>query len=188
MKLALGHRAVAEEARGHPLAALQLVGERKADRERQSAADDRVAAVEPGGRVKQVHRPATSARAALDLAVHLGHDRAGRDAADQRVTVLAIRGDDRVLRRERLHRTDRDGLLADVQVHEPADLGGAVELHALLLEPAHPKHLPQQLEAVLAVDLRGRAHDAGSSVEVSPSASPSSRAFSSLRMTLPLRL
>ena len=111
-----------------------------------------------------------------------------RDAAHQRVTVLAVRRDDRVLRRERLHRTDRDGLLADVQVHEAADLRRAVELDALLLEPAHPQHLAQQLEAVLAVDVRGRAHDAGSSVEVSPSGSPSSRAFSSRRMILPLRL
>ena len=166
----------------------ELVGERQTDRQRQPAADDRVPAVEPGGRVEQVHRPAAPARAALDLAVHLGHDRAGRDAADQRVPVLAVGRDDRVLRRERLHRADRDRLLADVQVHEPADLRRAVELHTLLLEPADPQHLAQQLEAVLAVDTGGRAHDDGSSVEVSPSASPSSRAFSSRRMTLPLRL
>ena len=48
---------------------------------------------------------------------------------------------------ERLHHADGDGLLADVEVQEAADLAGAVELGALLLEPADAQHLPQQLSA-----------------------------------------
>ena len=44
------------------------------------------------------------------------------DAARERMAVLAIGRDDRVLGLERLHRADRDRLLADVEVQEAADL------------------------------------------------------------------
>ena len=67
MELALGDRAVAEEARRDRLAPLHLVGQREADRERQAAADDGVAAVEARGDVEEVHRAAAAAAAALAL-------------------------------------------------------------------------------------------------------------------------
>ena len=67
VELALGDRAVAEEAGGDRVAALHLVAKRDADRERQPAADDGVAAVEPGRAVEQVHRAAAAAAAAFCL-------------------------------------------------------------------------------------------------------------------------
>ena len=72
-----------------------LVGQREADRDRQAAGDDRVAAVEARDGVEEVHRAAATAAAAFLLAVHLGHDRAGRDAAHERVAMLAVGRDER---------------------------------------------------------------------------------------------
>ena len=63
------------------LRALHLVAERDADRQWQTAADDRVAAIEAGGAVEDVHRAAATAAAAFLLAQHLGHQPVHRDAA-----------------------------------------------------------------------------------------------------------
>jgi len=64
----------------------------------------------------------------------------------------------------------------------------AVQFHRLLLEAADPQHLLQEQQPVFACQWwRGRSH-ALSNVDVSPSGSPSSRALSSRRMILPLRV
>jgi hypothetical protein len=187
VELALGHRAVAEEAGRHP-AALERVGEGEAHGDREAAADDRVAAVEAPGDVEEVHRAAPPPAAPVGLAVHLRHQRARRDAAGERVAVLAIGRDHRVLRGERPHRAHRHRLLAYIKVEESPDLPGAVSLRGLLLEAPDPEHLAQERVAVLAGGRR-RGHRAPvSSVEVSPSGRPSSRAFRSRRMIFPLRV
>ena len=97
MKLALVDRALAEEAGGDRVPVLHLVAERDADRERQPAADDRIAAVKTRGAVEDVHRAAAAAAAALQLAVHLGHQRGHADAAGDRLAMLAIGRDDRIV-------------------------------------------------------------------------------------------
>ena len=96
VKLAFGDRAVAEEAGRHDALAAHVVGERKSDRQRQSAADDGIAAVEIGRPIEQMHGAAATAAAAFLLAVHLGEHRRHRHAAHQRVAVLAVGGDDPV--------------------------------------------------------------------------------------------
>ena len=77
-------------------------------------------------------------------------------------------------------------------MQEAADLAGAVELRALLLEAADAQHLPQQGAHVRGVVLEAASFGVivipFSSVEVSPSGSPSSRALSRRRMILPLRV
>ena len=123
-----------------------------------------------------------------------------RDAPRQRMAVLAVGGDDRVVRRERLHHADRDSLLADVQVQEAADLRRGVELGALLLEAADAQHLAAAGAARGRVRRRQGTAGAGAvgGEALMPSAllqgreialrQPSSRAFSSRRMILPLRV
>jgi len=93
----LGDRALPEVAGGHPVTAELFVGEGQTGGGRQSAGDDRIAAVEPPPGVEQVHRPATPARTALLPAEHLGHDRRHRDAPHERVGVLAVRRDDGII-------------------------------------------------------------------------------------------
>ena len=190
MELAFGHRALAEEAGGDSRATLHAVREREADGEREACSHDRVAAVESGGGVEHVHRATAAAAAALDLAEHLRHEPARVDSARQRMAVLAIGGHDRVVRRETLQRADGHGLLADVEVQEAADLALAVLLRARLLEAPdahHPAQEPQRVVAVAWREERVRRHGL-SSVEVSPSGSPSSRARSSRRRIFPLRV
>ena len=55
--------------------------------------------------------------------------------------MLAIGGDHRVGWRQRLHRTDGDRLLADVEMQEPADLLPLIKLGAFLLEAPDAEHL-----------------------------------------------
>ena len=193
MKLPLRDGTFAKKAGGNAVALLHLLGHRQPDGERQSAADNSVAAIEAGGSVEQVHRPAAPVAAAFGLAVHLGHDRIHRHAAGESMAVLAIGRDHRVGWRQRLHRTDGDRLLADVEMHESADLLLLIKLGAFLLEAPDAHHRAQQCQQVLAVQMRlwrmGVAHDGASSrVERSPSGRPSSRARSRRRMILPLRV
>jgi hypothetical protein len=146
----LGDRTLAEEHGGDSILFLHAVGEREPDRERQPAADDGVAAVQARRGVEQVHRAAAAAAAAFSLAVHLGHDRVRRNASRERMTVLAIRGDDRIVRGERVDGANGDRLLTDVQVQEAADLELAIEIGAPFLEAPDAHHVAQQRERELA--------------------------------------
>ena len=131
-------------AAGHTPAAELRVGERQADGDRESAADDGVPAVETCGRIEHVHRAAASAAAPLLLAEHLSHERVRRDPAGEGVPVLPVGGDDRVVRREGLHDADGDRFLADIEMQETTNLAGAVHLGALLLEAPDAQHFVQQ--------------------------------------------
>ncbi len=98
-----------------------------------------------------MHRSAASSAASGGSAEHLRHHRDHRYAAGQGVAVFAVGGHHGVVGAQRLQQPDRDGFLADVEVHESADLRGAVELDAALLETSDPHHLPQQLGALLGL-------------------------------------
>src|SRR3990172_5421747 len=135
---------------------------------------------------------ATSATTTVALAIHLRHDRRRGNTAYERMTVLAVGGDNGVVRLQGLEDADRHRLFTDVQMQEAADLALAVELRAPLLKSANAQHLPYELAREIAVVRNrvdtGETHAGGSSVEVSPSGNPSSRALSSLRMISPLRV
>jgi hypothetical protein len=139
-----GYGSVTEIASGDPVPVLHGIGERKSYRQRQPAADNRVAAVEPLRGVEEVHGPAPAARTALLLAEHLSHDRGHRHAAQQCVCMLAIGGDDGVVRLQRTERAGRHRLLADVQVEESSNLGLAVQLCAFFFHAADADHVRQQ--------------------------------------------
>jgi hypothetical protein len=134
-----------------------------------------------------------AAAAAFALAVHLGHDGRHAHAPQQRVAVLAVGGHDIVRALESVDDAGGYRLLADVEVQEAADLAGAVELRRFLLHAADAQHVGEQpqrefgLEGHRAAGGRGD-HAPASRVEVSPSGRPSSRALSSRRMILPLRV
>ena len=81
--------------------------------------------------------------------------------------MLAVGRDDRVLGAERRHHPGGDRLLADVQVQEAADLRGAVELGARLLEAADQQHGAQQVASA-----RRRSRPAGRSLALGAHAVP----------------
>jgi hypothetical protein len=69
------------------------------------------------------------------------------------MTVLAVRSDDGILLGQCRHHARRNRFLADVQVQEAADLAGAVDLGALLLEAPDADHLAQQSDRGVARQL-----------------------------------
>ena len=106
--------------------------------------------------------------------------------------MLAIGRDDPVPLLEHRDHTHGDRLLSVIEVQEASDLFLGVKLRAFVLEPADADHVLQQVERMGSGEPRlidGRCHRSSlSSVEMSPSGRPSSRALSSRRMILPLRV
>ena len=91
-------RAVAEEGHGDPRLVAQLEGERGAGDRGEPAADDRVRAHVPALDVVEVHRAAVAVRAALELAVELGHQLVRVRPLGERVPVRAVGRGDHVAR------------------------------------------------------------------------------------------
>mmetsp|Transcript_29212 Transcript_29212/g.72879 ORF Transcript_29212/g.72879 Transcript_29212/m.72879 type:complete len:293 (-) Transcript_29212:84-962(-) len=152
--------ALAAEDDGHAVVALrrdaqvpvQQDGARGAHRVRQLLRDESPAALEVRLLVVDVHRPARPAARARVLGEELGHHRAGRHAARERVRVLAVV---RVLDVAALDRVGHEGgdrLLAVVQVHEATDVALHVRLVARVLELAAELHHLVRLEEVLRLD------------------------------------
>ena len=138
-------RAVAEERDRDPLLAAELEGERGADDRRQPAAHDRVRAEVALLEVVEMHRAAVAARAALRLAVELGHDGVRVRSLGDRVPVGAVRRGDHVLQPQRRADARGDGLLADADVQEAGELARPEALLDLLLEAPDQQHLPEEL-------------------------------------------
>ena len=197
MKLPLRHRAVPEKTDRHVRPRLQGIGECQADGQRQSAGHDGVAAVDAMRDVEEMHRPAAASAAAGRLAEHLRHHSGRRHAAGHGMGVLPVGGHDPVLGCDSGQRPDRHRLLPDREMQKPADLALHVEFGRPLLESPDQEHLPQEVVRMVPGESGRRRHGPGStapgggpasSIERSPSGSPNSRALSSRRMILPLRV
>src|SRR5205823_2222551 len=121
--------------------------------------DDPVPAQEPPPGVEQMHRATLALGAAGRLAEQLGHHGGGRHAPRQGLTMLTVRRDHVVVVPQGRERPDRDGLLPDVEMAEPADLAERVRLGGLLLEATDQEHLAQHASPQLR--LGGGAHVRG---------------------------
>ena len=97
MELAFCDRSLTEEADRDALLSSHPISEREADRYRETAGDDRVAAEESASRVEEMHRPASPVAAPFLLAVHLGHERVRTKATGNRVAVFSIGRNDVVV-------------------------------------------------------------------------------------------
>src|SRR5450830_1966995 len=113
------------------------------------------------------------------------------------MAVLAVGGDDVVFRLEYAQGAGGHRLFANIQVQKAANFLLTVQLGRLFLHAADAQHVGQNsLRKCLVPGHRaaGRcwhlkiSHAPPSSVEVSPSGRPSSRALSRRRMILPLRV
>ena len=122
----------------------------------QAAADDGIRAHVPARDVVEVHRAAVAVRAALDLAVELGHHLVRRRPVCEHVPMRAMRGADHVAVLERTADADRDRLLADAGVQETGELAGAEALLDLLLEAPDQQHLREELDELLTREPVGR--------------------------------
>ena len=138
-------RPVAEEGDGDARLVAQLEREGGAGDGRKPAADDGVRAHVPALDVVEVHRAAVAVRAALELAVQLGHELVRVRALGERVAVGAVRRGDHVAVLERAADPDGDRLLADRHVEESGQLAGTEALLDLLLEAPDQEHLAEEL-------------------------------------------
>src|SRR6516164_1226589 len=139
-----------------------------------------------------MHSTATAAAAAFLLSVHFRQRRGHRHATHERVPVIAVGGNDPVALLEHRNDADSDCFLPIIKVQESPDLLLSIEFGAFILEAADADHLLQKIERVPPRQSRlvsNYGHRSSlSSVEMSPSGRPSSRALSSRRMILPLRV
>src|SRR6266540_5624492 len=152
VELPLGHRAVAEVADDHLVAALVLDGEGRPGRQRQVRAHDGVAAEEVHALVEEMHRAALALAEPVAPAEELGHDPPRVGALRQALPMLAIRADRVVVRAERGGGPDRHGFLAYIKVEEAANLAERVHLGRLFLEAAQVQHLAHQPPGELGVE------------------------------------
>lgn len=85
-----------------------------------------------------MHRASAASRATGRFAVELGHQLIHRGAANQRMAVLPIGGDNRVLIRERRNGAGSHGLFTDIQMEKTVDLSHLVQFCGPFLEAADP--------------------------------------------------
>ena len=121
--------------------AAELERQRCAGDHRQPAADDGVRAEVAPRDVIQVHRAAVAVRDALDLPVHLGHQRLRLRSARERVSVRAVRRREDVPVGHRARDAHGHRLLPDRHVEKAGQLARAELLLDLLLEAADQQHL-----------------------------------------------
>src|SRR5690606_40811604 len=114
-------RAVAEEADGDLLRAAILCRPRRAVRDREMRADDRVAAKHVVLDARQMHRAALAAHQARRVAHELAQDRGHRHAAHERVVMAAIRTEGVILGPHGDAEARRDSLLAEREMTRALD-------------------------------------------------------------------
>jgi hypothetical protein len=147
------HHGLAHEAHDALVAATILDRETDARRERDVTAHDSVSAKKVRVRVEHVHRAALAKRTSVLPPEELRHDRTGCHPARECLTVVAIGGDDVVVRAQHAQRARAHRLLANVQMAEAADLAQRIRLSDAFLEAALEEHGVQKLH--VACRIRG---------------------------------
>ena len=133
-------RSVAEEAEAHLVGLSQADAVGHARRHGQVTPDDPVAAEVAARHVVEMHAAALAPADASGLAAQLGEQGARIGPTRQGVAMVAVGRDEVVVGAQQAHGPHTDGLLADVEVQEAADLPFDVELRAALLEASDEEH------------------------------------------------
>lgn len=151
------HR-LTHEAGDHLIAATIADGEAHARCDGDVSAHDAMAAKEAKLLVEHVHRATLALRAAVLTAEEFGHDRTRRHATRERLSMVAVGGDDVVVGAEQRDDARGDGFLADVEVAEATDATDRVHLGAPLFEAALQEHAVQQLAMQRGIVVRLHGH------------------------------
>ncbi len=156
---ALFGRRVAEEHDDDSLLAFQLRGKRRADGDRNGAADDRRCPRHPDALVDQVHRAASRSGAPVHAAVHLAQHRFQIAALGQIGAVRAVARVDEIGGRERRAASDGGRFLADHQVNRRLHLVLVIAAFDLFLDAPDAEHRavePGQVPLVARGGVPGR--------------------------------
>ena len=150
-------RPIAEEAKRDPVFTAVLRGEGHPGRERNVRRDDGVPAVHVIFAIEKMHRSAQPARAAGGFAEKLRHAGLGRSSARERVRVIAVGGDQIIIRPHRRDCADYDRFLADIEMAKATDLLRLILLTRALLETPDQQHQREHFDFVaLLRRLHGR--------------------------------
>ena len=95
-----------------------------------------------------MHRTAEAARATGRFAEKLGHAGVGAGAASERMRVIAIGGDQVIIRPRRRDRAGHDRFLPDVKMTKAADLLRLILLTGAFLETPDQQHQREHLDFV----------------------------------------
>ena len=139
------HDGLAHEAHNHLIATAILDRETDTGRERYVSAHDAVPTKEVRVGVEHVHRTTLATRASILPTEQLGHYAARRDAARERLAVIAIGGDDVIIGAQHAERAGAHCFLPDIEVTEAAHLAQRVGFGRALLEAALQEHGMQEL-------------------------------------------
>ncbi len=128
-------------------------GERRADRDRRTAADDAVRAEHAELHVGDVHAAALAFAVAGRAAEQLGEHAVELAALGDEVTVAAVRAGDLVVARQVHHHAGGDRLLPDIEVQGTRNLAGFHQLSGLFFEDADADHAAVDIEQDFVVRL-----------------------------------
>jgi hypothetical protein len=155
VKDALVHGCVAEITQGHGVFAPIAGGKGKTCGQRGMASDDAVASHKTTLGVKDVHGAAIPLRGTGAFAVELGHHRAGFGAAYQRVGMVAVGGDDIVIRAGGKHRANGHRFLANIEMAEASDFLLSVALGGSLFKTPTEQHRTVHLTQGFRIERHG---------------------------------
>jgi hypothetical protein len=137
---ALFSRGVSEKRDDHTIFAFHPRRERRADGDRDGAADDGRRAGDAGGLVDEVHRAAARADAAVDAAMHLAEHRLEIAPLGEIRPMRAMAGVDEIGRAQRRATANRRRLLPDDQVDRRLHLIFVIAPLDGLFDPADSQH------------------------------------------------
>ena len=116
--------AVAKEAGHHRPGLFVLGGKRRAGGDWLARADDPVGAQNPQTDIGDVHRAAFSFAVTRRLAIQFGHHEVDLPPLGNEVSVSAVGAGDKIRIRQIGANPGGNGLLADIEMHEPGDFTG----------------------------------------------------------------
>src|SRR6266581_376799 len=145
MKRALINSGFTEEAESYLICLSVLAGESHPGRRRNLPANDCMAAEKIQLAAEQMHRAPFASRTAARLTIEFGHHGIRRHALGNRLAVLPITCQDVIVGTDGRNRADADGLLANIQVTETANLSQRVRLRALFFKAPNEKHLSKDV-------------------------------------------
>src|SRR5207248_651368 len=120
----LVNRAIAKKTKRDAIFISIFAREGQSRGERDVRADDGMSAVHVVAAIEKMHGSAETARATGFLAEQLGHTRISARSARERMSVIAISGNDVVVTTRSGNRAADDCFLANVKMAEAADLLG----------------------------------------------------------------
>jgi hypothetical protein len=148
MKRALVDGAVAKEAKCNPIFTSVFGGKGHPGSERHVRADNGVTAIHVVLAVKKVHRTAKTARATGLFAKEFSHAGVGTGSFYQSVSVVAIRGDEIIIRPCACERNDYDLFLDVIKIPKTAYLLRLILLAGAFFKAPDQQHQREHLDFV----------------------------------------